>query len=214
MKVYLDKSFEDNLKLAGTSEGQVAQAVNAISTQIGSKRGGVLNEDGEDVPDAAAAPAPAAAPVKKDLVALAKAAIVGAVAKLARPVAAGAILIATHQTFQQHLCDPTYASAAKTFSMVPLVGTYSDQCDASLKTYQQALMVATGIAASILAPYIKSATAAVEIPDEIVDQVVKEIGNRGKPRSTGSGSIRRKKTRKSSKKSKKSRRRTQGRRYH
>jgi hypothetical protein len=210
MKVYLDKSFEDNLELAGTSEGQVAQAVNAISTQIGSKRGGVLNEDGEDVPDAAAAPAP----VKRDLVALAKAAIVGAVAKLARPVAAGAILIATHQTFQQHLCDPTYASAAKTFSMVPLVGTYSDQCDASLKTYQQALMVATGIAAGILAPYIKSAAAAVEIPDDMVDQVVKEIGNRGKPRSTGSGSIRRKKTRKSSKKSKKSRRRTQGRRYH
>ena len=210
MKVYLDKSFEDNLELAGTSEGQVAQAVNAISTQIGSKRGGVLNEDGEDVPDAAAAPAPA--PVKKDsLVALAKAAIVGAVAKLARPVAAGAILIATHQTFQQHLCDPTYASAAKTFSMVPIVGTYSDQCDASLKTYQQALMVATGIAASILAPYIKSATAAVEIPDEMVDQVVKEIGNRGKPRGSG---LWRKKTRKSSKKSKKSRRRTQGRRYH
>ena len=206
MKVYLDKSFEDNLELAGTSESQVAQAVNAISTQIGSKRGGVLNEDGEDVPDAAPAPAP----VKKDsLVALAKAAIVGAVAKLARPVAAGAILIATHQTFQQHLCNPTYASAAKTFSMVPLVGTYSDQCDASLKTYQQALTVATGIAVTILAPYIKSATATVEIPDEMVDQVVKEIGNRGKPKSTGSGSIRRKKTLNSYMKTKKSSRHTQ-----
>jgi hypothetical protein len=98
--------------------------------------------------------------------------------------------------------------------MVPLVGTYSDQCDASLKTYQQALTVATGIAVTILAPYIKSATATVEIPDEMVDQVVKEIGNRGKPKSTGSGSIRRKKKHTSSKKTKKSRRRTQGRRYH
>ena len=190
MEIDLTKSFEDNLEAAGTTEGSVVKAIfklDAAKKGAKRRRHGGAGDDGAGTGLAAVSEAPIdmdETPVEKSLTMkerydLAKAMIISAVAKLARPTAAGALLVTTHLVFTEHLCDAQRANIAKSLSFLPIVGTYSEQCDMAQKQYVQALTLASGIAAKIIWPQIKALATKVEVPEDVIQTVADTIGVKG-----------------------------------
>jgi hypothetical protein len=175
MDVSLDKSFDDNLKSVGLNESQVIKAVIKLDA---SKKGGRRYKGAGPEDDKPAEPEVTLSASER--LAIAKAAIISAVAQLARPAAAGALLLTTHKAFAAHLCSQNAATIAKSLAFLPIVGAYSEQCETTQRVYAGAVTTAVALATTILLPQIKEGLQKIHVSEDLVKTITEAIGGKAK----------------------------------
>lgn len=204
MEIRLDKSFEENLEASGTNETEVLDALFKLdAAKKGASRKGGSEEDGEEEKVLSLS----------ERIAIAKAAVIAAVAKLARPAAAGALLITTHQAFRENICSAQTASIAKSLSFLPIVGQYSEQCDSAQKAYASAMMTAATLATSLILPQLRDMARSIQIPDEIITTIANAIGKKSEPAKVAPTAVKGKGRKKTLRKSRKMKTKKSARRY-